>query len=97
MNKFDRTIVNLAYVAIALTVVGQCTVGSNFYIGQVAYLVANIVNCSRDIYLRRPRADKIKNFTFLGITIGLIVLQMIRGQENGKVNQKIYHQSLNNF
>ncbi|MBR3673852.1 MAG: hypothetical protein IKN65_06205 [Clostridia bacterium] len=79
MNKFDRTIVNLAYVAIVLTVIGQCTVGSNFYIGQVAYLVANIVNCSRDIYLRRPKADKIKNFTFLGITIGLIVLNLIRG------------------
>lgn len=79
MNKFDRTIVNLAYLAIALTVVGQCTVGSNFYIGQVAYLVANIVNCGRDIYLHRPKADKIKNFTFLGITAGLIILQMIRG------------------
>lgn len=79
MTKLDRIIVNIAYVSIALTVIGQCTVGANFYIGQCAYLVANIVNCSRDIYLRRPRADKIKNFTFLGITIGLIVLQMIRG------------------
>ena len=75
----SKLIVNLAYVAIALTVIGQCTVGNNFYIGQIAYLVANVVNCGRDIYLHRPTADKIKNFTFLGITIGLIVLQMIRG------------------
>ncbi len=74
-----KTIVNLAYVAIALTVIGQVTVGQNFYIGQIAYLVANIVNCGRDLVLGRPRADKIKNFTFLGITIGLIVLQTIRG------------------
>lgn len=73
-------IVNLAYLAIALTVVGQCTVGTNFYIGQIAYLVANIVNCGRDIVLHRPRADKIKNFTFLGITAGLIILNIITGK-----------------
>ena len=77
MTKFDRMIVNIAYASIALTVIGQCTMGSNFYIGQGAYLVANIINCVRDIILRRPRADKIKNFTFLGITIGLIILQLI--------------------
>lgn len=79
MTKFDRIIVNIAYISIALTVVGQCTVGSNFYIGQVAYLVANIINCARDVILRRPRADKVKNFTFLGITIGLIALNLLRG------------------
>lgn len=75
----NSTIVNLAYIAIVLTVIGQVTVGQNFYLGQIAYLVANIVNCTRDVILKRPKADKIKNFTFLGITIGLIVLQMIRG------------------
>ena len=74
-----KMIVNLAYIAIALTVIGQVTVGRNFYIGQVAYLIANIVNCGRDLALGRPRADKIKNFTFLGITIGLIVLNLLRG------------------
>lgn len=79
MRNIDRIIVNMAYVSIALTVIGQCTVGSNFYIGQIAYLVANIVNCGRDIYLKRPKADKIRNFTFLGITVGLIILNLIRG------------------
>lgn len=44
-----KLIINLAYVAIALTVIGQCTVGNMFYIGQGAYLIANIVNCVRDI------------------------------------------------
>jgi len=79
MRKSEKLVVNLAYVAIALTVIGQCTVGTNFYIGQFAYLVANIVNCCRDLYLRRPRADKIRNFTFLGISAGLIILNLIRG------------------
>ena len=76
MRKF---MVNLAYLAIVLTVIGQVTVGNYFYIGQGAYLVANIVNCTRDIILKRPVADKIKNFTFLGITAGLMILQALRG------------------
>jgi len=77
-NKTTNFFTNLAYLAIALTVIGQCTVGSSFYIGQSAYLVANIVNCTRDIILKRPRADKIKNFTFLGITIGLMLFNYLK-------------------
>lgn len=76
-NKIDKFFTNLAYIAIALTVIGQCTMGTSFYIGQGAYLLANIVNCTRDIKLNRPKADKIKNFTFLGITIGLITLRLL--------------------
>lgn len=77
-NKTANFFTNLAYLAIALTVIGQCTVGSSFYIGQTAYLIANIVNCTRDIVLKRPRADKIKNFTFLGITIGLMLFNYLK-------------------
>lgn len=79
MRNFERIIVNMAYVSILLTVIGQITVGHLFFVGQGAYLIANIVNCFRDIVLKRPKADKIRNFTFLGITIGLIVLNAIRG------------------
>ncbi len=79
MTRFERIMINIAYVSIALTVLGQITVGHLFYVGQGAYLVANIINCTRDIILGRPRADKVKNFTFFGITIGLIVLNVIRG------------------
>lgn len=71
----DRFFTNLAYAAIAMTVIGQCVMGVNFYFGQTAYLIANIINCTRDIILGRPRADKIKNFTFLGITIGLMLFR----------------------
>lgn len=79
MTNFERIMVNVAYVSIALTVLGQITVGHLFYVGQGAYLVANIINCVRDVILGRPRADKVKNFTFLGITAGLIILNLIRG------------------
>lgn len=74
-EKFMGFITGLAYVSIVLTVIGQCVMGVNFYFGQGAYLLSNIVNCTRDIILHRPKADKIKNFTFLGITIGLMLLR----------------------
>lgn len=76
--KKTEIFTNIVYFAIALTVIGQCVIGSNFYLGQFAYLLANCINCARDIVLNRPRADKIKNFTFLGITIGLILFNYFR-------------------
>lgn len=68
-----RILVDLAYVSIVFTVIGQCVVGGNFYIGQAGFLIANMVNVGRDFALNRPAADKIKNVTFLGITIGIIL------------------------
>ena len=78
MRRWDTIFTNMAYVALALTVMGQCIVGANFYVGQTAYLVANIVNCTRDVILHRPNADKIRNFTFLGITIGLMLFNYFK-------------------
>ena len=78
MNKWDNFFTNLAYFAIAFTVIGQCTVGANFYVGQFAYLIANIVNCSRNLVLGRPKADKVRDFTFLGITVGLILFNYLK-------------------
>lgn len=65
-------LINLAYVSIAFTVIAQCIVGGNFYIGQICFLIANTVNVGRDFALNRPSADKIKNVTFWAITIGII-------------------------
>ena len=69
----NKILVNLAYISIVFTVIGQCVVGGNFYIGQAGFLIANIVNVGRDFALDRPAADKVKNVTFLGITIGIII------------------------
>lgn len=66
-------LINLAYISILFTVIGQCVVGGNFYIGQGGFLIANLVNVGRDFALNRPAADKIKNVTFLAITIGIIL------------------------
>ncbi len=74
-EKWDNFFTNLAYMAIVMTVIGQCVMGVNFYFGQGAYFVANCINCTRDMILKRPKADKVKNFTFLGITIGLMLFR----------------------
>ena len=76
--NMEKFFINILYVAVVLTVIGQCLVGSSFYLGQGAFLIANIVYCVRDCVLRRPKADKIKNFTFLGITLGLILLRLVQ-------------------
>ena len=71
----EKIFTDIAYIVIVLTVIGQCVVGANFYFGQFAFLIANLLGCTRDIVLKRPRADKVKNFTFLGITAGLILFR----------------------
>lgn len=65
-------LINLTYVVIVFTIIGQCVVGGSFYFGQGAFLVANTVNVFRDFALNRPAADKIKNVTFWAITVGII-------------------------
>lgn len=67
---------NLQYVVLILLIVGQCTVGVNFYLGQGVYLIANVVAVARNFKLRRPAADKVKECSCLAITIGLIIFNL---------------------
>ena len=72
MRKFFE---NLQYVTLILLIVGQCTVGSLFYVGQAMYLVANVISVTRCFALNRPVADKIKDICCLAITIGLLFIK----------------------
>lgn len=67
---------NLQYVVLVALIVGQCTVGANFYLGQCVYLFANIVAVYRCFKLCRPAADKVKDTACLAITIGLIIFNL---------------------
>lgn len=73
MKKFFE---NLQYLTLVLLIVGQCTVGSFFYLGQGVYLVANIISVSRCFVLDRPMSDKVKDCSCLAITCGLILIKM---------------------
>lgn len=69
---------NLQYLTLALLIVGQCTVSSSFWIGQGAYLGANIISVLRCFVLERPLSDKTKDVICLGITFSLMILKFIK-------------------
>ena len=71
-KKFD-----VLYIAMFMTVLGQCVVGNIFYVGQGLFLIANVIYLVRDFKLGRPKADKIKNTLFTAITVGIILMQLI--------------------
>ena len=70
---------NMMYLIIALLLIGQVTVGWLFYVGQGAYLLGNGLSIVRDFKMERPKSDKIKNVCFFTITLGLIIIKMIKG------------------
>ena len=74
--KFFET---LNYLVLALLIIGQCTVGSNFMVGQSIYLGANLVSVTRTFILKRPMADKVKDCCCLGITCGLLGIKILGG------------------
>ena len=71
----EKIFENLQFVVLVGLIIGQCTVGSNFYIGQFIYLGCNIISTTRNFALDRPLADKVKDCCCLGITIGLILFK----------------------
>ena len=76
MKKFFE---NLNYFVLMLLIIGQCTVGANWFIGQLVYLLANIISVSRCWMLKRPVADKIKDCACLAITLGLLGIKLLGG------------------
>lgn len=67
---------NLQYIVLLLLMIGQGVVGNDFYVGQIVYLVANIIATTRSFVLSRPAADKVKDVCCLGLTVVLILFKM---------------------
>lgn len=78
-TKIETIFITLNYLVIGLLIVGQCIVGSDFIIGQCAYLIANIISVLRNFILKRPMADKIKDCSCTAITVGLIGIKLLGG------------------
>lgn len=79
MEKKEKFFEFCGYVVLASLIVGQCTVGSNFIIGQCVYLFANVVSVIRTVILHRPMADKVKDCACLAITLGLLAIKFLGG------------------
>lgn len=76
MKKFFE---NLNYIVLMLLIVGQCTIGANWVVGQFVYLTANLISVSRCWILKRPMADKVKDCACLAITLGLLGIRFLGG------------------
>ena len=68
----------IGYTTLALCIFGQIAVGYVYLIAQFAYLAANILAVIRDFKLDLPMANKVKDVCFTAITIGLIVIYIVR-------------------
>jgi len=71
MQKFFE---NSYYFVIALLILGQCVIGPSYLAGQAIYLVANVLSLIRCYGLKRPHADKVKDYICTALTTGLICI-----------------------
>ena len=65
------------YCGIVLTVVGQITVGANYLLGQMCWLIANTLFIIKAVRQKQGKAETVRNVIMLAITIGLIVAYSI--------------------
>lgn len=73
MNKFWE---NMAYLSLALCVVGNIVVGYLYLIAQGIFCVSNIIAVVRDFAMKREAADKVRDISFLAISVGLIIIRL---------------------
>ena len=64
----------VAYACLALTVAGQVLTACNVLVAQWVWLVSNLLFVARDVALKRPMADIVKDGSMLLITIGMVVI-----------------------
>lgn len=71
MNKLAE---NAAYLALAFTIAGQIATAQSVILAQIIWLIANAINVGRDYVLKRPAADKVRDWALSGITGGMIII-----------------------
>ena len=69
----------VGYCTLALSIVGQITVGYVYLVAQFVYLAAHGVSAVRSFVLHLPTANKTKDCTFFAITAGLIIIYLVKG------------------
>lgn len=67
------------YICLTLCIFGQMAVGYVYMIAQIAYLIANGVAVIRDVKIKMPTSNLVKDVCFFAITVGLIVIRIIVG------------------
>jgi hypothetical protein len=68
----------IGYITLTGLVIGQITIGYWYLFAQCIYLVCNIANVIRDFVQKMPTSYKVKDCFFTAITIGLIIIWVIK-------------------
>lgn len=67
----------VGYTTLALQIFAQISVGYIYMVAQGAYLFANVWSIIRSFKLNLPRANKVRDVVFLGITVALIIIRLV--------------------
>ncbi len=67
----------LGYAVLVGLVIGQIFIGFNFKVGQIVYIMTDILILARDFALRRPKSDKIKNGVLTVLACGALIVNMV--------------------
>ena len=66
----------IGYISVAGLIIGQITIGFSFWIGQIAYLISNIIITIRCFAIKQNTSDKVKNIALLSICIGIMIIKL---------------------
>ena len=66
----------IGYISLVGLIIGQITIGFSFWIGQIAYLISNIIITIRCFAIKQNTSDKVKNIALLSICIGIMIIKL---------------------
>ena len=89
-NRIETFFINLQYLYLALTILGQIPMGIGYIIGQSCFLTANVFTLTRDFVLHRPTPDKVKNCCRTALTLGLILIYFFQTDGLPSVMRKAF-------
>lgn len=75
--RFWKIWETVSYICLILLIVGQITIGFDFWVGQVAYLIADIGLTIRSFAINQEKSDKVKNTILLAICIGVMIIKIL--------------------
>ena len=68
----------IGYISLVGLIIGQITIGFSFWIGQIAYLLSNIIITIRCFAIKQNTSDKVKNIALTAICIGIIIIKGVK-------------------
>ena len=68
----------IGHISLIGLIIGQITIGFSFWIGQIAYLISDIIITIRCFAIKQNTSDKVKNIALTAICIGIIIIKGVK-------------------